>query len=105
MCVGLRLFERTTTAYTLSRIYKMNRKILGGHNSVVGIATRYGVDGPGIESPEGGGETFRTAYTGADAYAVIRTMGTVSFPGVMRPERVAHYPPTSSARLRMGVMG
>jgi len=53
MCVGLRLFERTTASYTLSHIYKMNGKLLGGNNSVVGIATRYGVDGPGIESPEG----------------------------------------------------
>ena len=80
-------------------------KILGGHNNVVGIATRYGVDDPGIESPEGGGARLpRTAYTGADAYPVIRTMGTMSFPGVMRPERVAHYSPPSSARLRMGVM-
>jgi hypothetical protein len=82
----------------------MNGKILGGHNSVVGIATRYGVDGPGIESPEGG-ETSRAAHTGADAHPTIRTMGTLSYPGAMRPERVAHHPPPSSARLRMGVMG
>jgi len=52
MCVGLRLFERTTTSYTLSHIYKVNGKLLGGNNSVVGIATHYGVDGPGVESPE-----------------------------------------------------
>jgi hypothetical protein len=98
------LFESTTTAYTLRHIYKMNGKILGGHNSVVGIATRYGVDGPGIESPDGS-EASRAAHTGADAHPTFRTMVTVSFPGAMRPEHAAHHPPPSSARLRMGVIG
>jgi hypothetical protein len=32
--------------------------ITGGRDSAVGIATRYGLEGPGIES--GGGEIFRT---------------------------------------------
>jgi hypothetical protein len=104
MCVSLCSFESTATTYTVSHIYKMNGKILGRHNSVVGTATRYGVDGPGIESLEGG-ETSLAAHTGADAHTAIRTMGTVSFPGAMRPERVAHHSPPSSARLRMGVMG
>jgi hypothetical protein len=31
-----------------------------GRDSAVGIATRYGLDGPGIESRWGGGEFFRT---------------------------------------------
>ena len=31
-----------------------------GRNSSVGIATGYGLDGPGIESRWGGGEIFRT---------------------------------------------
>lgn len=76
---------------------------MGGHNIVVGIATRYGVDGPGIESPEGGG-TSRAAHAGADARPAIRTMGTVS-PEVMRPEPFAHYPPPCRARLGMCVKG
>jgi len=82
----------------------MNGRLLGGNNSVVDIATRYGVDAPEIESPEGG-ETSRVVQIGSDAHPTIRTMATVSFPGVMRPERVAHHPPPSSARLRMGAMG
>ena len=54
-----------------------------GSGSVVGIATGYGLDGPGIEF-RGGGEIFRTfpdrpwgppSPTGG-------TMGTESFPGV-----------------------
>jgi hypothetical protein len=32
----------------------------GGPGSVVGIATAYGLDGPGIDSRWGGGEIFRT---------------------------------------------
>ena len=31
-----------------------------GWNSSVGIATRYGLDGPGIETRLGGGQIFRT---------------------------------------------
>jgi hypothetical protein len=31
-----------------------------GRDSSVGIATRYGLDGPGIESRWGGSEIFRT---------------------------------------------
>ena len=34
--------------------------ISSGPGSVVGIATGYGLDGPGIESRLGGGEIFRT---------------------------------------------
>jgi hypothetical protein len=34
-----------------------------GRDSSVGIATHYGLDGPGIES-WGGGEIFRTVQTG-----------------------------------------
>ena len=37
----------------------MRNVITRGPGSVVGIATGYGLDGPGIETP-GGGEIFRT---------------------------------------------
>ena len=33
-----------------------------GQDSIVGIATQYGLDGPGIESPVGGGATFCTPH-------------------------------------------
>ena len=31
-----------------------------GQDSIVGIATQYGLDGPGIESPVGGGDILHT---------------------------------------------
>jgi len=49
----------------------------GGPGSVVGIATAYVLDRPGIESRCG--EIFRT---GPEAHPVSCTMGTGSFPGV-----------------------
>jgi hypothetical protein len=51
-----------------------------GRGSSVGIATGYGLDGPGIESLRG-------------------TMGTGSFPGVKRPGRGADHPPPPSAEV------
>ena len=45
-----------------------------GPGSVVGIATAYGLDGPGIES--------RWGETGPEAHPASCTMGTGSFPGV-----------------------
>jgi hypothetical protein len=53
-----------------------------GPDSSIGIATDYGLDGPG--SNPGGSEIFRT-------------MGTGFFPGVKRPGRdVNHIPPPSA---------
>ena len=52
-----------------------------GPGSVVGIATGYGLDGPGIESRWGA--RFSTpVQTGPGARPASRTMGTGSFPGV-----------------------
>ena len=51
-----------------------------GPGSSVGIATDYGLDGPGIESRWG--EIFRPSKTGPEAHPASCTMGTVSFPGV-----------------------
>ena len=54
--------EGDTNLNTLnSRLYKLNNKQFarsGGPGSVVGIATAYGLDGPGIEYRWG--EIFRT---------------------------------------------
>ena len=49
-----------------------------GPGSVVGIATRYGLDG----SNPGGGEIFRTVQTGLGAHPSSCTMGIGSFLGV-----------------------
>ena len=49
-------------------------------DSSVGTATRYGLDGPGIESPWGA--IFSThVQTGPEAHPASNTMGTGSYPG------------------------
>jgi hypothetical protein len=49
--------------------------------SVVGIATGYGLDGPGIES-RWGARFFGPLQTGSGAQPASCTMGTGFFPGV-----------------------
>ena len=51
----------------------------------VGIATRYGLDGPGIESRKGGGRDFPHPSTAPGVHPASYTMDTGSFPGVKRP--------------------
>ena len=75
-------------------------EILGCRDSVVGIATRYGLDGPEIESPNGA--RLPVPSRPAPMPTQPPVVGTGSFPWVMRPERGAEHPPPSSARLRMG---
>jgi len=50
--------KRTVTCAARSKII-WNRLLSGGSGSVVGIATAYGLDGPGIESQWG--EIFHTS--------------------------------------------
>jgi hypothetical protein len=59
-----------------------------GRDSVVGIATRYGLDGPGIESRWG-----RDFSQPSGAHPA-------SFPGVNRPGRGGDHPTPSSARAK-----
>ena len=66
-------------------------------DSSVGIATRYGLDGPGIESLCGA-RFPEPVQTGPGAYPGSSTMGTGSLPGVKRPGRGADPPPTSKCR-------
>jgi hypothetical protein len=61
-----------------------------GRDSSVGIATGYGLDGPGIES-WCGATFFAHVQTGTGAHPASCTMGTGSFPGVKRPGRGADY--------------
>jgi hypothetical protein len=63
-----------------------------GRDSSVGIATRYGLDGPGIEY------RLRAIFsapvqTSPEAHPVSYTMGTGSFPGVKRPGLGVDHPP------------
>jgi hypothetical protein len=70
-----------------------------GPGSSVGIATDYGLDGPGIES-RWGARFFAHVQSGPEAHPASCTMGTGSFPGVKRPGRGADHPPPSSAEVR-----
>ena len=63
----------------------------GGRHSSVGIATRYGLDGPGIESRSG--RDF--PQQSRPALGPNQPPGNVyrfSFPGVIRPGRDEHKP-------------
>jgi hypothetical protein len=61
-----------------------------GRDSSAGIGTRYGLDGPGIDS--WWGRDFPHPSRPATSY----TMGTGSFPEVKRPGRGVEHPPPSS---------
>ena len=67
-------------------------------DSSVGIATRYGLDGPGIES-RWGARFSASVQTYPGAYPASYTMGTGSFPGVKRPGFGADHSPHLAPRL------
>ena len=71
---------------------------MSGRDSSVGIATRYGLDGPEIESRRGGARFSAHAQTGPEAHPASCTMGTGSFPGVKRPGRGVDHPLPSKRR-------
>jgi hypothetical protein len=62
---------------------------------LVGIETRYGLDGPGMNPDRR--EIFRT---GPGAHPASCTMGTGSLPGVKRPGRGVDHPPRSTAEVK-----
>ena len=62
-----------------------------GPGSVVGIATGYGLDGPGIEF-RWGARFSAPVQTGPGAHPATCTMGTGSFPGVKSGEGVTLTP-------------
>ena len=68
---------------------------MGGQDSSVGIATRYGLDGSGIES-RWKARFSAPVQTGPGAHPASYTMGTGSLPGVKRPGRDVDHPPQSS---------
>jgi hypothetical protein len=70
----------------------------GSQDSVVGIATHYGLDGLGIES-QWGARFTAPVQTGPWAYPASYTMGTF-FPGVNRLGRGVDHPPPSSAEVK-----
>ena len=65
----------------------------------VSIATRYVLDGLGIESRLG--VRFSTpVQTGPGAHPASYTMGTGSFLGIKRPRSGVNHPPPSSAEVK-----
>ena len=64
-----------------------------------GIATRYGQEGPGIESPWGA-RFSAPVHTGPGAHPASYTIGTGSFPRVKRPGRGVDHPPSFSAEVK-----
>jgi len=67
--------------------------------STVSIATRYGLDGPGIEF-RWGARFSAPVQTGPGAHPASYTMGTGSFPGVKRPGRDVEHPPHLALKLK-----
>jgi hypothetical protein len=70
-----------------------------GGDSAVGIANRYGLDGPGIEF-RWGPRFSPPVHTGPGDHPASYTMGAGSFPGVKRPERGVDHPPHLAPRLK-----
>ena len=68
-----------------------------GRDLSVGTATRYGLDGPGIELEA----TFSApVQTGPGAHPASYTTGTGSLQGVKRPGRGVDHPPHLAPRLK-----
>ena len=76
--------------------YRVKKKDL---DSSVGIATGYGLDGPGIES-RWGVRFSANVQPGPGAHPASHTMGTGSFPGVKRMERRVEHPPSYSSEVK-----
>jgi hypothetical protein len=68
-----------------------------GRDSSVGIATRYGLDGTGIESRWG--EMFHTRPDRSWGHPASYTVGTRSFPRVKWPGCGVDYPHASSVEV------
>jgi len=72
---------------------------VGGRDSSVGITTRYGLAGPGIES-QWGARLSAPVQTGSGVHSALYTMGAVSFPEVERPGRGVDHTSPSSAEVK-----
>ena len=70
-----------------------------GRDSSVGIATRYGLDGPEIES-RWGRDFPHLSRPALEPISSSYTMGSGSFPGVKRPGRCIDHPPLASAEVK-----
>ena len=69
----------STRLCTFTCKIKLGTKCMRGPGMSVGIATGYGLDGPGIESRRG--RDFPPLQIGPGSHPASSKMGTVSFPG------------------------
>ena len=70
-----------------------------GRDSSDGIAIRYGLDGPGIES-RWGARFSAPLQAVPEAHPSSCTMGTGSSPGLKGPGRGVHHPSPSSTEVK-----
>jgi hypothetical protein len=78
-----------------------NLVLRGGRDNSVGIATRYGLDRPGIESRCS--KIFLALHPGPVSHVVSSSMPTGPFPGLKRPKLTADYPRPSTAEAAKGL--
>ena len=71
----------------------------GSRDSLAGIATRYGLDGPGIES-RWGARFSASVQTVSEAHPASYAMSTGSFPGVKRLGRGVDHPTYLTSRFK-----
>jgi len=74
--------------------------VMVGRDRSVGITTRYGLDGSGIESRWRGEIFCARQKTVPGAPPASYTFGTGSFPRVKRPGRGVDHPPQLAPRLK-----
>ena len=70
-----------------------------GRDRSVGVATRYGLDGPGDRNPVEA-RFSAPVHTGPRGPPSLLYSGTGSFPGVKRPGHGVDHPPPSSAEVK-----
>ena len=84
-CVIQACFTASANIASHTHNLRVNCVMRVDRNSTVGIATRYVLDGPLIESPwEGGTRSYAPVHTSPGAHPASYTTGTGSFPGVKR---------------------
>jgi hypothetical protein len=84
-----------TTCYFISPSYT----VFVGRDAAVGIATCYGLNGPGIEF-RWGARFSAPVHTGPGAHPASYSMGTGSFPGVKRSKRGVDRSPHLAPKLK-----
>jgi hypothetical protein len=93
------IFSVTSSLHFAALKYTSVLYVNVGRDSAVGIGTRYGLDGQGIESLWEA-RFSAPVQTGRGAHPASCTMGSGSFLGVKRPGRGVDHPPHLAPRLK-----